>query len=637
MSYFNIVTALSSVTPTYPLLAPDGSSSAPSYAFSSQPLLGFYRVTTDFVRLVGQDTTTLSIWNSGTNDDSVLELANNSSSTGDQYIDFKEDGVTASEWRLGRDDSASGAFKLSQGAALGTNDFLSCTTAGAWTLGASGSTAAHAVNGTSIGLQASGANNPSLNLFAATGQNRNGVISIRGTNTGGASLQSSYTTSFYDGTTNRTIGEIDIYSTSAVGSTSGGQMKFVTSKTDGTQVFAMVIDENQTITLGASGSSAQHVLNGRFLDLQASSVGVAGLLITNANNAAAGAHAEVELNVGGTSGGDPYIRMNISGGQGWSAGVDNSDGDKYKVSASPAVGTNDYLIGDPTGLWYMPSGLLAGGGASSRLFTESGVESWINSTSGTTRQSMALYARNVSTGNTAQGTNYFDAGGFLTVTRQTSANTSENTSFLAGAVVQLDFNTANGTTYTNTGYADGLIMRQASQSNTGTVALTSLNGIRFEDASLAGVTRKNHILFGALTGATNQAFISDGIAYTGNYGINLQTAYHHTFLAPICSQRLDVASAATITALSSAQGFIKLTGSTATALQGITAGKDGQRLTLVNLTGANLTVQNENAGATAANRITTMTGADVATTTNGAAEFIYDTGSSRWICLYVTA
>ena len=104
----------------------------------------------------------------------------------------------------------------------------------------------------------------------------------------------------------------------------------------------------------------------------------------------------------------------------------------------------------------------------------------------------------------------------------------------------------------------------------------------------------------------------------------------------MASNRADVASAATITALSSAKSFVKLTGSTITALQGITAGVDGQRLTLVNLTGANLTVAHENAGATAANRITTMTGADIVTTANGAAEFIYDTGSSRWICLYVT-
>jgi hypothetical protein len=105
----------------------------------------------------------------------------------------------------------------------------------------------------------------------------------------------------------------------------------------------------------------------------------------------------------------------------------------------------------------------------------------------------------------------------------------------------------------------------------------------------------------------------------------------------MASNRADVASAATITALSSAKSFIKLTGSTITSLQGIQLGVDGQRLTLVNLTGQNLTIAHENAGATAANRITTMTGADVTTTANGAAEFIYDTGSSRWICLYVTA
>lgn len=100
--------------------------------------------------------------------------------------------------------------------------------------------------------------------------------------------------------------------------------------------------------------------------------------------------------------------------------------------------------------------------------------------------------------------------------------------------------------------------------------------------------------------------------------------------------RFDVASAATIAALNSTRSFVKLTGSTATTIQGIAAGVDGQRLTVVNLTGQNMTVSHENGSATAADRITTMTGADVVTTANGAAEFVYDTGSSRWICLYVT-
>lgn len=106
---------------------------------------------------------------------------------------------------------------------------------------------------------------------------------------------------------------------------------------------------------------------------------------------------------------------------------------------------------------------------------------------------------------------------------------------------------------------------------------------------------------------------------------------------PLATGRVDTASTATITALTSGTGFQKLTGSTATTIQGIVAGMDGQHLTVLNLTEQNMTIAHENGSATAANRITTMTGADVVTTGNGAAEFIYDTSTARWICLYVTA
>lgn len=141
-------------------------------------------------------------------------------------------------------------------------------------------------------------------------------------------------------------------------------------------------------------------------------------------------------------------------------------------------------------------------------------------------------------------------------------------------------------------------------------------------------------LFGSTTPSNNNKFeIRQGT--TAKFSLDSNAV--GIFANAIATNRLDVASAATITALSCANSFVKLTGATATALQGITAGVDGQRLTLVNLTGSNLTVQHENAGASASARITTMTGADVATTANGAAEFIYDTGSSRWICLDVTA
>jgi len=106
---------------------------------------------------------------------------------------------------------------------------------------------------------------------------------------------------------------------------------------------------------------------------------------------------------------------------------------------------------------------------------------------------------------------------------------------------------------------------------------------------------------------------------------------------PLAIARLDVASAASIAALSNANGFVRLTGATATTILGIAAGINGQRMTIVNLTGANMTTAHEDVGASAANRITTMTGANVLTTGNGTAEFVYDTGLSRWINTFVTA
>lgn len=136
---------------------------------------------------------------------------------------------------------------------------------------------------------------------------------------------------------------------------------------------------------------------------------------------------------------------------------------------------------------------------------------------------------------------------------------------------------------------------------------------------------------------TSNAVFADNVGFSGNFVAHFTSTRPSLFTGALSHARADVASAATITALASTNGFVRLTGATATSLQGITAGVDGQVLRLFNNTAANMTIQHENAGATAANRITTMTGADIATTANGFAEFIYDTGSSRWICMYVSA
>ena len=82
------------------------------------------------------------------------------------------------------------------------------------------------------------------------------------------------------------------------------------------------------------------------------------------------------------------------------------------------------------------------------------------------------------------------------------------------------------------------------------------------------------------------------------------------------------------------KSFVRVAGPTAAfAITGIAGGFDGKRLVIYNPTGNNMTLRNESASSTAANRITTLTGADSATNAAGAMHLIYSATDSRWILL----
>jgi hypothetical protein len=76
----------------------------------------------------------------------------------------------------------------------------------------------------------------------------------------------------------------------------------------------------------------------------------------------------------------------------------------------------------------------------------------------------------------------------------------------------------------------------------------------------------------------------------------------------------------------------RITGPTAVFnISGIAGGTSGKRIRLYNTVAFALTLNNESASSTAANRITTLTGADLVTTTQGSFDLIYDATDSRWI------
>jgi hypothetical protein len=82
-----------------------------------------------------------------------------------------------------------------------------------------------------------------------------------------------------------------------------------------------------------------------------------GMSIRNTNTTMAGSNAQLSIAVGsGGSGGlsDPVLYFNIASSQTYAVGLDNSDSDKFKMSASNALGTTDVFTSTSAGVITLP-------------------------------------------------------------------------------------------------------------------------------------------------------------------------------------------------------------------------------------------------------------------------------------------
>lgn len=153
-------TIAGSKTFSSPVLIPDGAVNATGIAFSSETGTGLYRIgaadlgisVNGTLYLEFVSSTVLSKFDLYTQRSStgtvVLQCENTNNanaaahskitatvggtSAGDPYINFHI--PSGSDWSVGGDNSASDAFKVSQSSGLGTNDYLTISTAGAVTL-----------------------------------------------------------------------------------------------------------------------------------------------------------------------------------------------------------------------------------------------------------------------------------------------------------------------------------------------------------------------------------------------------------------------------------------------------------------------------------------------------------------------
>jgi len=82
------------------------------------------------------------------------------------------------------------------------------------------------------------------------------------------------------------------------------------------------------------------------------------VMVENTDTSAT-AGARLRAKSQGTGAGDAYSLYEIGAVQAWSGGIDNSDGDKYKISAGTAPGTGDRLTITPAGLIDLPAATAA--------------------------------------------------------------------------------------------------------------------------------------------------------------------------------------------------------------------------------------------------------------------------------------
>ncbi len=78
------------------------------------------------------------------------------------------------------------------------------------------------------------------------------------------------------------------------------------------------------------------------------------LTVKHTDNTVSSSDANVLIQVGGASGGDPSVTYNIGGSDIWSTGTDNSDSDAYVISLGSTLGTGNVSHCDTSGRWTYP-------------------------------------------------------------------------------------------------------------------------------------------------------------------------------------------------------------------------------------------------------------------------------------------
>lgn len=176
----------------------------------------------------------------------------------------------------------------------------------------------------------------------------------------------------------------------------------------------------------------------------------------------------------------------------------------------------------------------------------------------------------------------------------------------------------------------------------GATATTIANGV-VTDAKVAtgisaakiGAGSVDNTEFGYLDGVTSaiqtqinsKQDASTAVTLTGTQTLTNKTLQY--LQQEVATDTTTTGSNTTLAAFTT--GIVRITDGSLSSLSGIPAGASGQQLIIENKTGVAVTINNDDAGETAANRIFTGTGSSVSMLDNSTFIFTYDTTSSRWM------
>lgn len=267
--------------------------------------------------------------NTDTASHSVIAITSGGASGGDPYINVSVSGVT--NWSFGIDNSDSDAFCFTAASTLNGTNILKLSTTGAITIGVQNLTVTRSQSGDNVGATL-------YNTSNTASSNALLQLEVAGTSAGDP-----YVEFIVDG------GSPSAWSFGVDNSDADAVCLAAATTLSGTNILRIT---TSSMTVGADHYTARSQNGGT----------VFGQVENTSNTASS--NARMSIVVAGTSAGDPFTVFTVTGTSNWAVGLDNSDSDAFKISASATLGTSDIIRATSTTFDPVGAGSISTGDAS---------------------------------------------------------------------------------------------------------------------------------------------------------------------------------------------------------------------------------------------------------------------------------